>query len=1463
MWFFACVAGAVLQAPEVVDVASTSMRVRWRLGTEPSGAAIDAYAVEAVSLLRRQDGWRAVATTEGQRYERHEIQIIDVRATKRVTAGWFSLALGWETVTRPIPYDASAAAVREALEELGVTVRVRRCDEDRGGPAGWVGGCPFGAYGAYSWRLEFDSEASDSFPTVVVAKQTIDSWTGGPSVVVWKGGAGLVHASSCGVKEWVRDARTPLPFCEILVDGLEPGDLLAFRLREQLRGKWSEPGPPTEYKRVPASRAPGRPPPPVVRANAVVYASNPTIASSQSPDYFDVQIKTVEGSWVDAGQANVDASGYAALELSNVSRGARLVARTRAVNNVGFGDWSSESQPTVVSRAPPGPPPQPIVMAVAAHDVVLRWRNVHGGVAAFQVALQEFGSNHWTNYDETFESIEASPTLDFDEVQTITITASTGSYRLRLPGLTTQTSSLSFDAPAIDVASALEAAGLEPGVVRLTRRAASQYAGGIVLRMTFKHALDLAPSGLFPLAVAENVLAPLATTTGPVVRVERVRAASRRRVKDVIEATVQYLDSLASYRFRTRAVVDFSLQGDWSAPTDWIQTRAAAVLEANTTSTNVLLEGAVGWQTARQSDPDYVDGAGLGGRDRRDGGDGLAVLSVFDDEGLPAWPRAVLFSSQSKFFVPSKATRLVIKLWGAGGGGGTSSRGGGGAFVQAAFSVESGETLEVAVGGGGGGTSRTGGAPGSNGGGRGGDAGDASGGGGGGRTEVRRQATVLAVAAGGGGGSGTSRGGGGGGGEDGENGGRGASATVPGAPGDNASPGRTTGAGGAGAASITAQGGGGGGGGWFGGGGGGELGGGGGGVSYVDKSSSLYAEPRRSDRHVAPVVRKVDHRSIHLELPSPFPRRHVEVAKGDGSAAFLRRSVVKETRYAIDGLVPATTYRVRVRGANRTYVSLASEAVAVTTKSAPADAWTLIRPRRSRVQYEGGYGAASPVLGRPHYSEGAQILDNEFYKARLSKAAPPNEIANPSPRRGHTLTLLGDRQSVEALELPAVELNAVFMFGGTGPGYECDGAVGATFRFGSPTAGREVEDCFAGRGASAELWRFDATLTTWSLVSRSGPPARSGHVATAIQSKLLVWGGAANDGTLLDDLWQLDVGTPQVRSFDGSSLDVSRNTTTYSSINVTVSDSLCVRTVQVVVTSATALDVKIYGPGPGLVADWYASKSSFPRPVAPSTVVDLAERDLTSFFKGIKPAGTWTLEVLANGDNTAVAGWRLDFVLENCEPTYAWTNLTTVGDGPPPATDALGIAVNTSLFIALHDRLWRLDAMSLAWTRLGRADPATTAVVGRAATLTPHGVFAFGGYAPSHSLASLWTLADARDRRWRHVVANGESPRPRYRAGLAYLPDLDPPALLLFGGHDSTGELGDTWLYELAAAADESPAEDNENCDVHFRRGATRDRWQATCGASAAGEQCAIFEQLLVRAKCFRQYASLTANFGL
>ncbi|KAH8097388.1 fibronectin type 3 domain-containing protein [Aureococcus anophagefferens] len=1078
-----------------------------------------------------------------------------------------------------------------------------------------------------------------------------------------------------------------------------------------------------------------------------------------------------------------------------------------------------------------------------------------------------------------------------------------------------------------------------------------------------------------------------------------------------------------------------------------------------------LKEAAVGWAAARQRDPDYVGGAGDGGDG--DGNGGLVVLAAYD--GAAAHPikgaRGVFYAAgrPQTYVVPRRlpgrpgAKRLVAKLWGGGGGGAGAGRGEANATSRATEALvddlrldkrRRGLPVRVALG-----------RPG----------GDADGarrrrrrrrdGLAAGRGRLRRRrrgarrvvrrrrrrsevvrtsdGAVLAVA-GGGGGAGASDyccgHGGGGGGDDGE---------------DGYAPGLATpvdvGLYGAARDEYSA------------------VDGDGSGTIAVDVGGSDARDlsgPHARHRHVdlgeapgadysavaagggasqgaggdpgapgsfealwgalsppTPVVADANHSAVSLAWPPNdaatyfwAERYHVEMAEGDvGGFKLVAVRAAADGGVDVAGLDSDAAYRFRLRGANQTATSPPGEAVACRTLPHPRDEW--VRVHRPSRPFPTAATAPRRRARPPHYSMGAQTglgADDAASESAAGRAADaPTEFypSAPSGRQGHSLTRLGGAPEIRAYRLPSAELGAVFLFGGHGDGYECDGAVGATFRLGAYRwRGFDNERCVRRMGASDELWRLDAGLLEWELIrpgrNASWPPPRSRHVAAAVGGFVAVFGGVkepdpryVEDGDLefayYRDLWLLDVGAPRRATWSwtaGSAVDpvfVPDARTTYFDVNVTAGDEWCLRDVDIYVRishpCASQLSISVVGPGP------VSGDGNFRDPVAASWPVLLHAPDANSEacdrldppfstqdalndfgykgdpgmlfdddapvdvrapdaknpyggtfrpvdalaeFEGARPSGTWTLVVtdhsggLRKNYNAAnLTAFRVVSRLERCERRYVWRNVTNAtGDAPPALAGALGVSTGDSLFVyggrtasdPFPDKaLWRYDILTNAWTALSAA-PQPEGVydpVGKAAVITPWGIYAFGGLGGWHDerglpcsqfdgrvlwldmLSNRWWGLD--DEVWpgpheievdpgRHRVdgafvvaatpgvADVVSAAADVRAGL--LPDTDaavPPAILLFGGDDDFSDLDDAWLLKLGNASlrhtSDPRFEFHLSPSFHFAfcgwrfQGKSQELWDASCGANATTspmEDCE-FVEVVQRAYCEHQYQSL------
>ena len=177
--------------PELSNATTTGMTVTWEPTIESESYAVDAYRVEVLSLQERHKGWQVLDDAVEEARTRNEVQFINVRVDRgrRVSGGGFWLYLAYDgihpidtdhkqAVTPEIPWDASAAQMKSALEALDTVnvVQVRRCDASflpnrdltGTGAEAWVGRCPFGHLGGYTWVVEFERPRAEMDEGVVI-----------------------------------------------------------------------------------------------------------------------------------------------------------------------------------------------------------------------------------------------------------------------------------------------------------------------------------------------------------------------------------------------------------------------------------------------------------------------------------------------------------------------------------------------------------------------------------------------------------------------------------------------------------------------------------------------------------------------------------------------------------------------------------------------------------------------------------------------------------------------------------------------------------------------------------------------------------------------------------------------------------------------------------------------------------------------------------------------------------------------------------------------------------------------------------------------------------------------------------------------------------------------------------------------------------------------------------------------
>ena len=754
--------------PELSNATTTGMTVTWEPTIESESYAVDAYRVEVLSLQERHKGWQVLDDAVEEARTRNEVQFINVRVDRgsRVTGGGFWLYLAYDgihpidtdhkqAVTPEIPWDASAAQMKSALEALDTVnvVQVRRCDasflpnkDNTGtGAEAWVGRCPFGHLGGYTWVVEFErprtemdeawswayprdvklardgwnerlqkdvksAQEAGRMPLLAVWKETISlrdgyKWSGpGAGIEVWRASNYQPCGSTLHELNLGHDFDAPMPppsLCTYRAENLKrPGGLYAFRISAHNAAGWSAPSQPSSYRRLDAVEPPPRPIAPVWavpsdarfrQGSATLYASRPDQTGSEfaaPAAAFDVQYK-YEGddTWLDAGRVNADESGWAARTIDDLDVERKVVARVRARNAAGLSAWSGASPPGHVTRDARPPPPSKPALELDGDEMQVRWLPAAAGTTnarRFSLETQAWRGHGFSTPDQwerADNSISIVETPQSDEVQTVTCRVD-GTFRLRLPvkgsyDTGTITTDLHRGSLAGDVVQALEGLDavsqgsvsvrlISPGKWRVHFKDPDAIAGE-----------DLRASNVFPQLLGESVRTSEKwnrAEQGPEVLIERTSLASSEVLKESLEARVRNLEPHTHYRVRVKAFSEDEEGGEWSEPSDWLQTPdAARVYELAGRSKVRAADGtshartAVDYRPALANDPDYVQGAAVGGlgvsgwnsaENDGDGGGGLVVVAAYT--GLAAHPiphsRQVFFASRvaQTYAVPSR-----------------------------------------------------------------------------------------------------------------------------------------------------------------------------------------------------------------------------------------------------------------------------------------------------------------------------------------------------------------------------------------------------------------------------------------------------------------------------------------------------------------------------------------------------------------------------------------------------------------------------------------------------------------------------------------------------------------------------------------------------------------------------------------------------------------------------------------
>ncbi|CAM9246405.1 unnamed protein product [Ectocarpus sp. 6 AP-2014] len=426
-----------------------------------------------------------------------------------------------------------------------------------------------------------------------------------------------------------------------------------------------------------------------------------------------------------------------------------------------------------------------------------------------------------------------------------------------------------------------------------------------------------------------------------------------------------------------------------------------------------------------------------------------------------------------------------------------------------------------------------------------------------------------------------------------------------------------------------ARGGGGGGGGFYGGGGGGsgqQGAGGGGGSSHAD-TGALALDHRTNEWgsggedglrvvEVGESWVEVEWRTVVGAVAGEQPMFYeVEISEGSGNEDFRLSARVDAfdgyspsamSSYSRDigdtssvflsavlsGLSPSSDFDVRVVPISRLGTGTPSAVVRFSTSAFPVNEWERVIPRPSWPERH-GRGLTGPELGRTD-SWDTDLASMEAEGGGLSN--PPTEMRQelPSPRSGHTMVVIGGK---------------VYMFGGISAKPLCSSATVGSTALGDTAGGANTEDCMGGDSFSAELWEFNPSTSVWTevLVNVDGdaPPARDGHTASVVGSKMVVFGGRGNGSdsdaqagrgsntALLEDEWAIDLDLSQLITIstnfstnirEGSQIFIPLVVEQTEAQRAEADVDMCVTDLSVAVEidhdCIQQLQLTLYGPGP-------------------------------------------------------------------------------------------------------------------------------------------------------------------------------------------------------------------------------------------------------------------------------------------
>lgn len=688
----------------------------------------------------------------------------------------------YNSKTTRIPWAATADEMKQGLSKLENVVieEVRRCDqfganmdEGFGGYEGWLFGCPYQARGGFKWLVIFNVTLSDLFlPLLSPFRNELTpqgSWTGtGQQISITHISKGFVSPFFC-----YKDK------CKYTAKGLRPGTPYSFRVRALTALGWSAYSKTSEFVSTLEEREPSRPRPPILSSLGVTKIS---LQLNKPPSVQNVKVieseyrKKSRTSWTIGPNINLNSNSQSStLTVENLEPYTSYEFRIRYINDVGPSIFSSpsDSYTTLADvNAEIAPIPPEIADQITAHsiDIIIKPKvsdNTPYGKLTYKVQYKREDEMNWHTMHDPVVFTPRKQGVNIQEISSFMdymgkSKVCTGYFWIKV-GLVIATElhetvspPIKIDASEADMAYALGQIGdIKKYNPQITVRRRSNANNGYTWNVEIQGVKSMGKFAVHKdtfVAVTtfdkyENkVFVPKGTPVGRCyssnpVSTQILQQGDDFIKQDSVKVRINDLMSQRMYQIRTQMVdthgtlgaisdavsattkvtdeepnVDMTYILNGLPPSDWNGPREDVSMRIGPP----ILSFGLGRIPARQLDPHYMPGVGVGGLTGEKGADGYCVAILYNPKKLaPFNTMTFQFTGMSELLVIPESSPtygsvalVTFKCWGAGGAGGKItdlvntaydiSQGGGAAFAQVTVNTKAGDIFEVNVGGGGG-----------------------------------------------------------------------------------------------------------------------------------------------------------------------------------------------------------------------------------------------------------------------------------------------------------------------------------------------------------------------------------------------------------------------------------------------------------------------------------------------------------------------------------------------------------------------------------------------------------------------------------------------------------------------------------------------------------------------------------------------------------------------------------------